>query len=144
MHYQKEIIEIFSPLIEKFKLFPNSKDENTLELAGPKSVIEIAVFFGDIYVSIKKSSESQKGIEPMVWAYLTGQLNYKNLKPISDPENITLKDKTLSRLKEEYSAIKMFCRELLNGEFPDQFDFEIQKKKLLEELNEHFEAERKN
>lgn len=144
MDYKKKIEEIFNPLILKFKLFVELKGENSFELFNSNCIICIDIHFGEVYTVIKKDSTDEFGIQPYLWAIITEQINYKKRNIIEYDENQKLNEIVISELQTEYALIRLFCSELIEGDFSGKKHYMKTKDSILTEINEFYELKNKN
>ena len=143
MGLKETVRDTFFSIIYSYDAELIAINENNVSLAADKFVIEISWHFGEVFVSLKQS-EKEVGIEPLLWAYFTGQLDYKEVLPTNYPPEMLLGEIVKYELAKECAYICIFCKRLLEGDFSQKEEFFKKKNSILKELNSYFHNRSKN
>ena len=134
----KDIVrETFYTIIDTYNAELKSIDENKVQVIAENFLIDVKWHFGEVFVRIKES-EVDEGIEPLLWGYFTSQLDYKNVFPPSYPPEMRLGEIAKNSLFIECTCIRLFCKNLLDGDFSRKLEFYNRKKSIMVEINASF------
>jgi hypothetical protein len=144
MNLNKIVSEIFCTIAEKYKMFIETKGENTIEIYNSKCIISIDVYFGEVFISIKENRTDKIGINPFLWGIINEKINYENITLINYDENTTLNKIVISELHKEFTFISLFCKSLLEGDFSGKKSYLEKVETLRVDMNEFYELKNKN
>ncbi len=111
-----QVLDTFYPIINEYQLKVEKTDKHQVHLIGANCLIEISWHMGEIFVYIKESKEGN-GINPMRWAHIFNKVDYKDIIRQEYSPKMVLGDIIKYNLFLESTYIRLFCKELLEGDF---------------------------
>ena len=137
MNLKKMVEETFYSIISEYGLKVNSINENEVELINPNFKISINCNFGEIYVLIKKDNDIN--IKPLLWAYCLNKISFKDIPIPIYPKEMKIDSIVKYNLFTECNYIRIFCKELLLGDFSKKYIYTENSQSVLKEINTYYE-----
>ena len=138
---EEVVKETFFPIIQNYKTSVDRISERDVVLTGTNFLIDIGCHMGETYVHVKENKDDQARIDPYLWAYFKKQIDYRKFIPKSYPSQMTLGKIARYDLFLACTYIRLFCTDLLEGDFSKKNQFLNQQRSLLLEMNEYWMEE---
>ena len=133
--------ETFFPIIQNYKTSVDRIGDKVVVLTGSNFLIDISCHMGETYVHIKENKDDQARITPYLWACYKKQIDYRKVIPNSYPSEMTLGEIARHDLFLECTYLRLFCTDLLEGDFSKKNQFLNLERSLLLEMNEYWREE---
>lgn len=138
MSFLNTVNETFYSLIDKFEFKATKVNENFVLLNSDRCIISIKQHFGEVDVRLRKL-DGVTEIRPLLWAYIFKKLDYtKIISPKFSPDT-NLGTIVKYHLILECSYIRLFCNELLHGDFSKEKIYLRESENVLKKINQFWE-----
>jgi hypothetical protein len=144
MDFKQIVEETFYSIIFEYKLFVRCVNEKHVQLIGENCLIKIHHHMEEVFVIISKEN-TQIDIRPSLWASFQGKYDYKETVALRYPNDILLGQILIYNLFHEATFIRLYCKELLDGDFSKAEEYQKKSREiLLEQYHYNEEKLRKN